>query len=427
MNNNISRIIRTRISADRINAYMYMLIQTAVLISVILSMPSVSSALIGLKEGEAPNKFTLEDLNGTPVDVGGSFGRKPVIIVFWGLPISKSFLDYSMDELRFLNDFYERHHEATGLEIFGIYTPENDGEVPAGEIEKVRNLVKLNRLKFPVLIDSGFMIFREYGVIALPSTVMIDKGGKIKFIYPSFPLAAQHVFTEEIKGLIGLAETSAEKETEKKKGPDSHSVRLYNYALQMYKKGLPEQALSPLKKSIEMDAEFPLSHNLMGIILWKRGDFEGAIAEFNKAVTLDKTYVPAHFNYGVLKFEGEKYAESEKHLKEALSLNSDMAEAHYVLGLLYKKTNREEEAVRELGTALVLFEQKKTPSVYEVYAPSAFHRISTLYALSELYRKKGETGKALDVLQQAAQLALGLGIKTEKENLHRSRDLMLYE
>ncbi len=407
--------------------YWRKLVQTVVLISIILSMPSASSALIGLKEGEAPNKFTLHDLNGAPVDVGGFFGRKPVIIVFWGLPISKSFLDYSMDELRFLNDQYELHHDATGLEIFGIYTPENDGEVPVGEIDRVKNLVKVNRLKFPVLIDSGFMIFREYGVIALPSTVMIDKGGKIKYIYPSFPLAAQPLFTEEIKGLIGLAQASAEKETEKKKGPDSHSVRLYNYALQMYKKGLPEQALSPLKKSIELDAEFPPSHNLMGIILWKQSNFEGAIGEFNKAVTLDKTYVLAHFNYGVLQFEGEKYPDAERHLKEALSLDSGMAEAHYVLGLLYKKMSREEEAVRELGAALAIFEKRKTASAYEIYAPYAFHRISTLYALSELYRKKGETGKALDVLQQAAQLALGLEIKTEKGNLHRSRDLMLYE
>lgn len=403
------------------------LVRAMVLISIILSIPSVSSALIGIKEGEAPIKFALQDLNGASVDVGGLFGRKPVIVVFWGMPISKSFLDYSMDELRFLNDFYEQHHEATGLEIFGIYTPENDGEVPVSEIERVKKLIMINKIKFTVLIDSGFMIFREYGVIALPSTVMIDKAGKIKFIYPSFPLAAQPVFTEEIRRLTGLVQVTAEKEEEKKKGPDSHSVRLYNYALQMYKKGLPEQALSPLDKSVELDAEFAPSHNLMGIILWKQHNYEGAIGAFNKSVTLDQTYVPAHFNYGILMFESGKYSEAEKHFKEALSLNNRMAEAHYVLGLLYKKTNREEEAVRELGTALSLFEKSKTSSAYEIYAPSAFHRISTLYALSELYKKKGETGKALDVLQKAAQLALGLEMKNEKETLHRSRDLMLYE
>jgi peroxiredoxin len=425
--NKIMKNRRTIKMAVRTHAYLTMFIRTGILISVFLLMPSASSALIGAREGEAPIKFTLEDVNGTAIDVGGLFGRKPVIIVFWELPISKSFMDYSMDELRYLNDFYDKHHDSTGLDVIGIYTPEDQGEIPDSEIERVKNLVKVSRIKFTILIDRGFRIFREYGVIALPSTVMIDKSGKIKFIYPSFPMSAQPIFNEEIGSLIGLAPVRAEKEPEKKKGPDSHSVRLYNYALQMYKKGLLEQALSPLKKSIEMDADSPTSHNLMGIILWKRGNLEDSIGEFNKAVTLDKAYVPAHFNYGVLLFESEKYSEAERHFKEALSLNSSMAEAHYVLGLLYKKTNREEEAVGELGTALALFEKSKTASSYEIYAPSAFHRISSLYALSELYRKKGETGKALDVLQKAAQLAIGLDIRTEKENLQRSRDLMIYE
>jgi peroxiredoxin len=416
-----------KIMAARIYAYLCMLVMPLVLIAIILSLPSVSSALIGIREGEAPKKFTLEDLTGSAVDVGASFGRKPVILVFWELPISKSFIDYSMDELRFLNDFYETHQDGPALEIFGIYTPEDDGEVPEGEIERVKNLVKVNRIKFTILIDRGFRIFREYGVIALPSTVMLDKGGKIKFIYPSFPLAAQPLFSEEMKGLIGLAKAPADRQSGQEQGPDFHSVRLYNYALQMYKKGLLEQALSPLKKSIELDADFPPSHNLMGIILWKRGNYEGSIEEFSKAVTLDKIYVPAHFNYGVLLFESEKYADAEGHFKEVISLNGNVAEGHYVLGLLYKKTDREEEAMKELGTALALFEERKTASAYEIYAPYAFLRISTLYTLSELYSKKGETGKALDALQKAAQVALGLEIKNEKENLHRSRDLMLHE
>ncbi|MEW6601167.1 MAG: redoxin domain-containing protein [Nitrospirota bacterium] len=394
---------------------------------VILSIPSDSCALIGTLEGEAPHPFTLEDLTGRTVESAALFGSKPVILVFWELPISKSFIDYSMDELRFLNDFYEKHHEATGLDVIGIYTPEEDGDVPAAEIDRVRDLVKVNRIKFTILVDRGFRVFREYGVIALPSTVMVDQSGKIRFIYPSFPLAAQPVFTKTIQNLIGIAPLRTEKEPEETAGQDSHSIRLYKYALQMYKKGLPEQALSPLKKSVELGHGFSPSHNLMGIILWKRGNFEGAVEEFNTAVTLDRTYVPAHFNYGVLLFESEKFAEAERHLKETLSLNSEMAEAHYVLGLLYKKTDREADAERELGAALTLFEKRKAVSAYEIYAPSAFHRISTLFALSELFRKKGENARAMEALQKAVSLALGLDIKTERETLHRSRDLMLYE
>jgi Tfp pilus assembly protein PilF/alkyl hydroperoxide reductase subunit AhpC len=384
-------------------------------------------ALIGVKEGDAPKEFVLNDLNGATVNVGDVIGKKPVILVFWELAMSKAFLDYSMDELRFLSGFYNIHHDTSGLEIFSIYTPEEDKEIPDSEIEKVKDLIKVNKIKFPVLIDSGFKIFREYGVIALPSTIMIDKTGKITFIYPSFPLAARPLFTEKINTLIGLAETVEKKEAEKTKGKDSHSVRLYNYALQMYKHGLLEQALSPLKKSLELDPDLTSSHNLMGIVLWKRGNFEGSVEEFKHAIKLDNNNVPAQFNYGLLLFESEKYTEAEKHFRKVISLDDKLAEVHYVLGLLYKKTNREREAMEELGSALVLFEERKTASVYEIYSPAAYQRISALYALSELHGRKGEAEKALDLLQKAVKITLGLEMKSEQGHLYRSRDLMIYE
>ena len=219
----------------------------------LLLSPSLSYSLIGVKEGEPPKLFTLESLQGPSVSVSTYVGKKPVILVFWELPMSKAFLDYSMDELRFLNDLYELHHEKTGIEIFAIYTPEEEKEIPPAELDQVRNLIKVNKIKFPVLLDRGFTIFREYGVIALPSTVMINRAGTVEFIYPSFPLSARPIFTEKVKILAGLASEAVNVEKEKTKGPDSHSVRLYNYSLQMFKKGLLEQAMSPLKKSIEMD------------------------------------------------------------------------------------------------------------------------------------------------------------------------------
>ncbi len=415
---------KNRKAMGRKHALLFLVIAT--LFGMIAALSS-SYALIGIKEGDSPASFTLNDLNGSPVNVGSHFGTKPVILVFWELAMSKSFLDYSMDELKFLNDFYGKYHDTSGLEIFAIYTPEEEGDVPQSEIDRVSNLIKVNKIKFPVLIDSGFELFREYGVIALPSTIMIDGSGKIQFIYPSFPLAAQKLFVDRIMVLIGLAEATGEKEAGKKKGPDSQSVILYNYALHMYKKGLMEQALSPLNKSIEMDPEFPWTHNLMGIILWKSGNFEGALAEFRQAITIDQKNVPAHFNYGILLFESENYEEAEKHFRTVISFDTAMAEAHYVLGLLSIRTNRENEAIHELGTALELFEKRKASEVYELSVPSAFHRISTIYTLSVLYRKKGETEKALGLLQKAAEIALGHDMKASKEEMNLSKDLMIYE
>lgn len=404
-------------------------LMVAILFSFLLTatylMPFNSHALIGIKEGDIPKGITLGNLNGIEVNVADYFGKAPVILVFWELQTDKSFLNYSLDELTFLNNFYEKYHEESGLEIFGIYTPEEDKNIPESEISSVQNLIKVNRIKFPVLIDGGLEIFREYGVIALPSTVMIDKTGKIRFIYPSFPIAARPLLSRQIKDLIGIEEFSGKMEEVKTKGHDSHSRRLYHYSLQMCRKGLFQQALSPLEKSLKLDPDFAWSHNLMGIILWKKNNFNGAVEEFNHAIKLDVNNAPAHFNYGLLLFENEKYSEAEKHFTTSIALDNTMAGAHYILGFLYKKTDRTDEALNELKKALNLFEEKGRERL--TIDSSTFQLVSTLYGLSELYKNMGDDKRAIELLQKAARVALGIGDKTEGGYLDRGKDLMIYE
>ncbi len=396
-----------------------------ILLIKVFLLPGDSSALIGIKEGDNPKKIMLDDLNGKTVNVTNFFAKRPVILVFWELATDKSFLNYSLDELLFLNDFYEEYHDKAGLEVFGIYTPVDDKDIPESEILKVKNLVKMNKITFPVLIDTGFKMFREYGVIALPSTVMIDKKGTIEFIYPSFPIAARPLFSEKIMDLVGAAKIVQKKEDIKIKERESHSRRLYHYALQMYKRGLAGQAMSPLKKSLDLDPDFTWSHNLMGIILRKSGDFEGSKKEFERAIKLDRYNAPAHFNYGLLLFENERYNEAEEQFSVSVALDDAMAEAHYVLGLLYKKTDRPNEALKELKTALALFEKRKVTPV--IFNASTLHKISTLYALSELHSQRGNKEKALKVLQKAARIAIGINRSSDKGLLHISQDLMIYE
>ena len=50
-----------------------------------------------------------------------------------------------------------------------------EGAYITAEFDNVRSIVQMNDIKFPVLMDRGFGKFREYGVVALPSTIMINK------------------------------------------------------------------------------------------------------------------------------------------------------------------------------------------------------------------------------------------------------------
>lgn len=394
------------------------------IIASISLMPQDSCALIGLDEGDRPKDIELKNVNGISVNVTKHFGKTPVIIVFWEQNLSKSFINYSLDVMRFMNKYYEKYHESKGLEVFGIYTPEEEYDMPATEFASVRSIIQMNNIKFPVLMDRGFKVFRDYGVVALPSTIMINKNGKIEFIYPSFPLVASKFFTENIEKLVGIARPVIEA-AEVKKAANTKARRLYHYSLQMYKKGLVEQARSPLNKSIALESDETRSHNLMGIILWKSGSFDGAVNEFKKAIKIDRRNSQAHFNYGLILFENNMLNEAEKQLDISLAIDNSLAETHYVLGMLYKKKNRPDEALKELEQALWAYEEKDMAAL--VYDPVSFHRISVYYVLSELYAEKGDVKTSRELLRKATRAALGIDGEEGRKPVYRSEDLMIYE
>lgn len=420
---NINKITDHR----RLSKYSSIVILLVVFFIIECFYPLNSCALIGIKEGDAPKKVSLQDLNGKTVNVAELFGNKPVILVFWKLTKNKVFLDYSLDVLLFLKDFYEKYHDKPGMEIFAVYTPENDKEIPESEISAVQNLVITNKIKFPVLIDKGFKFFKEFGIIALPSTIMVNKAGKIQFIYPSFSISARPVISKQIRNLIGIDTAVQKKESKEEKKPDARSDMFYNYALNMYKKGLLEQALSPLEKSLKLNPDYSWSHNLIGIILWKKGNFDRSMEEFRKAITLDKNNIAAHLNYAALLFEQGKLDEAEKILLSSTSKQAKFkVRAHYLLGLVYKNTNRIDQAVGELELA---------NSILEVWAyeKEDFHfftfsfRIPMLRALSELYSSKGNNEKALELLHKAIGYALGFEGKPVTGPLNKRNDIMVYE
>ncbi len=389
--------------------------------------PGNASALIGLKEGDSPHKIVLDDINGQTVNISGHIGSKPVVILFWELTTNKAFLDYSLNALLYLGEMHQKYHDKHGLEIIGIYTPVEDKEIPAEEITAVRNIIKDNKIPFPVLIDRGFKSFKDFGVIALPSTIMINKSGLIHFIYPSFPMTARPLITEKIRELTGLAERSRMQQAAKIKETDSKSKRLYYYALQMYKKNLLEQALSALNKSIELSPDDSWAHNLMGIILWKKGNNKSSIEEFNRAIELDKKNIVAHLNYTVMLVNQGKYVEAENFLKTSPTADINLKiRAHHLLGKIYMKTNRDDKAVEELELAYNLYDIKAA-DIIDAKPPYISVKVSIIHDLALLYNKKGNGEKALGLLQEALHEVLGLSGSINSEQIDQRLDLMLYE
>lgn len=130
--------------------------------------PGVSSGdrLLG---AEAPN-FILPNLTGKKLELKAAASQKPTLLVFWA-----TWCPTCMEEIPLLNEWSEKY---PGLQILGINVQE-----PA---ERVRAFVKKRKILYPILLDEKGKTAGEYGLVGVPSSVLLAKGGKV--IYYGFAL-----------------------------------------------------------------------------------------------------------------------------------------------------------------------------------------------------------------------------------------------
>jgi peroxiredoxin len=76
-----------------------------------------------------------------------------------------------------LRGWHDKYEQA-GLTIVGVHSPEFAWEKP---LAKVKDATARLAIKFPVVQDNGFDIWKRYGVWAWPTIVLVDKKGVIRY------------------------------------------------------------------------------------------------------------------------------------------------------------------------------------------------------------------------------------------------------
>lgn len=119
--------------------------------------------------------FKLQDLNQDTFILSSYKDRQPVILFFW-----TTWCPFCRNELRLLRDIYPQLVKE-GWELFAI----NAGE-PAYQVDK---FVKGYALNFKVLLDKDTTVAGSYGILGVPTYILIDKKGHIVFNDHYFPKA----------------------------------------------------------------------------------------------------------------------------------------------------------------------------------------------------------------------------------------------
>ncbi|MGE0622252.1 MAG: TlpA family protein disulfide reductase [Pseudomonadales bacterium] len=131
--------------------------------------------------------FTLKSLEGSNLRLEEYRGQV-VLLNFWA-----SWCGPCRQEMPLLDRLHHRY-EDTGFAVLGVNVE--------GEIAPAQEIVDKTNVTFPILIDDGQKVSQMYNLQAMPSTVVIDRDGVVRYIHLGYKPGDEAKYVEVVKELI---------------------------------------------------------------------------------------------------------------------------------------------------------------------------------------------------------------------------------
>ena len=101
-------------------------------------------------------------------------------------------------------------------------------------------------------------------------------------------------------------------------------------------KGMFDQAITELKKALEIDPNLAEAYTTLGAAYAGKGMLDKAIAEFKKAIEINPNYAMAHNDLGIAYLDkGGMLNEAITEFQKAIEIDPNYAEAHNNLAVSY--------------------------------------------------------------------------------------------
>jgi peroxiredoxin len=154
------------------------------------------AAALGLAAGDADATlaaaskapdFTLPVIGGANLRLQEQRGRV-VMVNFWA-----TWCGPCRVEMPHLNRLYDKYR-GSGFVLLGVNIDE--------EPRKAADLAAKLGLRFPVLLDADKKVSRLYDLTAMPSTVLIDRDGRVRYIHRGYRDGFEDTYEKQIRELL---------------------------------------------------------------------------------------------------------------------------------------------------------------------------------------------------------------------------------
>ncbi len=146
----------------------------------------VTSVSASSGSGAAPN-FTLNSRNGDVVSLADLKGQV-VMINFWA-----TWCGPCRQEMPLLDALYKRYNRM-GFTLLGVNVEEDSSGADKWLAD--------TPVTFPILYDTKNQVSKLYDITAMPSTVLVDRQGNVRFLHRGYKPGDENDYQNAIRELI---------------------------------------------------------------------------------------------------------------------------------------------------------------------------------------------------------------------------------
>jgi len=156
------------------------------LMACLVSLMCVSLAGAAAVKGPAPN-FTLKSMNGKNLKLSEMTGNV-VLINFWA-----SWCGPCREEMPLLNALHKKY-APLGFTVWGVNVEE--------QLDGARGFLGNVPVDFPILLDNENKVSKQYKVVAMPTTVVVDRDGNMRYLHEGYKPGDEKKYRKMVKKLV---------------------------------------------------------------------------------------------------------------------------------------------------------------------------------------------------------------------------------